>query len=841
MQMKAIHIRHLLTASLVLLMNSCVEEQIEKGPYDLDDCMGVYFVEEQENAKTHTLEKGKDKTFLEFKVRRVNSDAAAEIPYEYSVYRLIQTEASDTSYMEIPVQDADKFKFDRSINFSKGQKETTVKVSFEGIKTGETFRCSMSITDPRYVPIYASNISSISFNIQMFEWEKMDGYATYRDAFFSDMFDWEGRYLENTEVEIYRRKDKERYFRLKKVYTPAYLARLVEGEEEYEKNKAKLEDTYSPYLDPDASIYVDATDKEKVYIPAQKTGFSDGSLGDISIASDVPEVFGSSSNLLYGTLSEDGVITFPKNGVLFGMGGYYYFSNSSGKFRIVLPDGKAEDYAIELKADEVKEDGNTKVTFTVAKDVRKIRYHIFEGKISESVMSAKLGTVENSTHEINPAEGELEIEMDLKPFETDAKTGIYTLVACTYGAGDSKFREYSSVEFGYVKPGDDRKVQLFFGIHTDDRLASDKEETNYSSQNSFQYWVRGKDITHAQISYYPTAYYKTYEEQIKEQMEQYGSVDNLTLKVLNKDGLSGVVGNNLKAGTGYTFVIYAGNGYYSEFFTDTLNTRGVQDLMQRTYYATDLKEYEQPDADAYNGTWIPVSVDIFDSEAEGRTIRGNWRASEVTLSANGDKVTAKGLFPALKNNPDISFEMKDGYLYSMENRCAKVMVKDSTNMVPSLRFEYQYIPKTGALSGTGYFYETFEDKEVKERRDMIMGGFVHEDIIAFVDNTTELQFWAIVMGGYQKNRMGEEDLSTIIGDAHGELILVRKGSELLKNLTASESQARQSGQTLSSLTEAHRVEMPQINSIIRDLDKADIAQELLEIRSEVKVRSVMEY
>jgi hypothetical protein len=169
------------------------------------------------------------------------------------------------------------------------------------------------------------------------------------------------------------------------------------------------------------------------------------------------------------------------------------------------------------------------------------------------------------------------------------------------------------------------------------------------------------------------------------------------------------------------------------------------------------------------------------------------------------------------------------------------MVKDSTNMVPSLRFEYQYIPKTGALSGTGYFYETFEDKEVKERRDMIMGGFVHEDIIAFVDNTTELQFWAIVMGGYQKNRMGEEDLSTIIGDAHGELILVRKGSELLKNLTASESQARQSGQTLSSLTEAHRVEMPQINSIIRDLDKADIAQELLEIRSEVKVRSVMEY
>lgn len=840
--MKARHtIYIMMAAAMALLMNACVEEQIEKAPYDSEDCMGVYFVEEQENAKTHTLERGKDDNYLEFKVRRVNADQAVEIPYEYQVYRLVQEAASDTSYREVPVQDLDKFKFDKTIRFNKGQRETSVKVSFEGLTTGETFRCTMSITDPRFVPVYGNNTSSISFEVQMFEWEKLDGKVIYRDALFSDMFGWKGRYLENTEVEIYQRKDKKGYYRLKNVYTPAYLARLVEGDEEYEKNQAKLEETYSPYLDPEASLYLDATDSSKVYFPAQKTGFEDGSLGVITMASDVPEVFGSSSNLLYGSLSKDGVITFPKNGVLFGMSGYYYFSNSSGKFRIVLPGGKAEDYNIELKADEVKEDGNTKVTFTVAKDVKKIKYQIFEGRISQTVMATYVKKAESSSHEIIPSDGELVIEKELKPFEKDAKTSIYTVVACTFGEGDNAFREYSSVEFGYVKPGEDRKVELFFGIHTDDRLASDRKEENYSSQNSFQYWIRGKDLTHAQISYYPTSYYQTYEKQIKEQMVSYGSVDNLTLKMLNRDGLSGIVGNTLKAGTSYTFIIYAGNGYYSQFFTDTLNTRGVQDLMQKSYYSIDIKNFEQPSSDSYNGEWIPVSVDIFNAEAEGRTIRGNWRASEVTLATNEGKVTATGLFPALKNNPDINFELKDGLLYTMENKCGKVMVKDSTNIVPSLRFEYQYIPKTGVLSSTGYFYDKFDDKKTKERTDMMVGGFVHEDIIAFVDNETDLQFWAIVMGGYQKDRMGEENFSTIIGDGHGELLLVRKGSELLKGLMATESQAKDSKQTLSSLTEAHRVVMPEINSIIRGLEKADIAHELLELKSDVKVRSIMEY
>ena len=840
MQMKNTYIRFIVAAAVALSASACVSENFEKGAPDREDCMGVYFVEEQENIKTHTLEKGVSPTYLDFVVRRSDVGDVAIIPYEYSVYRIVQQqEKGDTTYVEMPLYDQDKFKFDKNIVFNKGQRETTVRVSFDGIKTGETFMCTMSITDPKYVPVYSANSSSISFSVQMYEWIKLNGKAIYRDALFSDMFSWEGKYLENTDVEIYQRKDKKHYYRLKGVYSPAYLARLVEGDEEYEKNKETLKKNYKAYLDTNASIYLDATDSTKVYFPAQKTGFSDPSMGDVYIASDVTEVFGSASNLLYGTRSKDGVITFPKNAILFGMGNAYYFSNTSGKFRIVLPGGKAEDYAIELKAEEVSTDGDIPVTFTVTKDVKKLKYKVFKGKISEVAMAAKVEDTASSGTEIIPEADKLEFKKSIRPEAADAETGIYTLVVCAYG-DDAVHKEYGSVELGYVKPGEDRKVEIFYGIHTDDHYASDKKTENYSSENSFQYWVRGKNITHAQISYYPTSYYTTYEKQIKEQMKMYGSVNSMTLKTINSVGLSGVVGNNLKAGTNYTFVIYAGNGYHSQFFTDTLNTRGKLDFMQKSYYASDIDNFTQPSVESYTGEWIPVSVDIFDEKADGRAIRGNWRASEVTLSIDGDKVTVKGLFPSLKTNPEIKFEIKDGFLYSIENRSKSVTVKDSTNIVPSMRLEYNYIPKTGALSSTGYFYEKFDQDGKKNRRDMIKGGFVHEDIIAFTDNNTDLQFWAFVMGGFQKNRMGEEILSDVIGDAHGDLILVRKGSELLKGLQAKKSVSKNSEQTLNSLTEAHRVVMPEINSIIRDIEKTDIAQELLEFRTGVKVWGKME-
>ena len=818
--MKAINIRYILAAAAVLSFTSCVQE-MEQVAQDPADCMGVYFLEEQENAKTHTLEKGIDKTSFELIVRRSNADKEEDIAIKYESYTLEKQAISDTSYKEVPTP-ADIFEFGGLV-FEEGQYETTIEVNFPTIEEGKKYHCTVYINDPKYVSSVANNASSISFSVQMFAWEKVEGKGIWRDAIFSDMFAWEGRYLE-TEVDVYERKDQKGFYRLNNVYTAEYFTRLVEGDEA--GNDEATVKGYSSYIDEKAYIYLDATDPNKVWFPAQKTGFSDPSMGNIMVASDVTEVFGSASNLLYGTL-KDGIVTFPKKGLLLGMGGYYYFTNSSGKFRFVLPGYEAADYGISLQSAETDADGNVPVSFDLAKDIAKVKYALFEGSISDIEMANKVKEVQNSSSalEIKRQTGKAGIEVyNIRPEVDKAKTSIYTLVACAYDKADN-YKEFSSVEFGYVKPGETKDIDINFGITVDNRLASE----NYTAENSFQYWITGNEITHAMINYYPTSYYKTYEEQIKKELKMYGSVDSATLKRLNTSEISGVVGNSLLAGTSYTFVIYAGNAYRSGFITYEFSTEGTPDMMEKAYYFEDLLEQQPSAEDITSSEWIPVSVDIFDANATGRTIRGNERASSVTFTLEDGKMKASGLFPSLKENPTISFDYKDGLMYTMEEKLDKVTIKDSTNVIPTMRYEYTYTPKVASLSKNGYVYETYQDESDMDRFDMMVAGFVHEDIIAVMDNKTENIFWALILGGYQKDRYNQEFLADVVGDTHGDLLLVRKGSPLLDGLKKGTSSKAQVGQTLSSVNAENCIRMPEINSIIKNIKPVDITNDIVHV------------
>ena len=817
--MKAINIRYILAAAAALAFTSCTKE-IEQVAQDPADCMGVYFLEEQENAKTHTLEKGVDKTSFELIVRRSNADKEEDIAFKYDSYTLEKQPISDTSYKEVPTP-ADVFEFS-GLYFEEGQYETTIEVNFPNIEEGKTYHCTLYINDPKYVSSVANNASSISFTVQMFAWEKVNGKGIWRDAIFSDMFAWEGRYLE-TEVDVYERVDQKGFYRLNNVYTAEYFTRLVEGDEA--GNDPALVAGYSSYIDEKAYIYLNATDPNKVWFPAQKTGFSDPSMGNIMVASDVTEVFGSASNLLYGTL-KDGIVTFPKKGLLLGMGGYYYFTNSSGKFRFVLPGYEAADYGISLEKAETNANGEVPVTFDLAKDIAKVKYALFEGSISDIEMASKVKEVQTSSSavEFTRTTGKATKDVfNIKPAVDKAKTSIYTLVACAYDKAGN-YKEYTSIEFGYVKPGDTKEIDITFGITVDNRYASE----NYTAENSFQYWITGNEITHAMINYYPTSYYKTYEEQIKKELKMYGSVDSATLKRLNTSEISGIVGNNLIAGTSYTFVIYAGNAYRSGFITYEFSTEGTPDMMKKAYYWEDLLDQQPAAENITSSEWIPVSVDIFDANATGRTIRGNERASSVKFTLEDGKMKASGLFPSLKENPTISFDYKDGLMYTMEEKLDKVTVKDSTNVIPTMRYEYTYTPKVASFSKSGYIYTTYDDANGEERADMLVAGFVHEDIIAVMDNRTENIFWALVLGGYQKYG-NQEYLADVIGDTHGDLLLVRKGSPLLDGLKKGSSSKAQVGQTLSSVNAENCIRMPEINSIIKNIKPVDVTNDIVHV------------
>ena len=143
-----------------------------------------------------------------------------------------------------------------------------------------------------------------------------------------------------------------------------------------------------------------------------------------------------------------------------------------------------------------------------------------------------------------------------------------------------------------------------------------------------------------------------------------------------------------------------------------------------------------------------------------------------------------------------------------------------------MRYEYTYTPKVASLSQNGYVYTEYEDENDNTRTDMLVAGFVHEDIIAVMDNKTENIFWALVLGGYQKYG-NQEYLADVIGDTHGDLLLVRKGSPLLEGLKQSKSSKAQIGQTLSSVNAANCVRMPEINSITKNLKPVDTTNDIV--------------
>ena len=478
------------------------------------------------------------------------------------------------------------------------------------------------------------------------------------------------------------------------------------------------------------------------------------------------------------------------------------------------------------------------MTFKPAKDVSYIKYAIFEGKVSDAEIEEKATNVqtaqEGSYIRLEAADAENIQDITFK--ETD-KSGIFTLVACTYDSSDN-FKEYAYAYLGYLKGGEDKDKEpmVYIGAYADDRYHSDKEEENYDATNSFQYWIRGKNLTHAQIAFYPTEQYNAYKETIQKDFINAGSLDSQYIQVLNESELSGVIGNTLKAGTSYTLIVYAGNEYRSDFYEQTVTTAGEQDPVQRIYYYTDLKEQMQDTDKFTTDRWLPVSVDIFDEEAEGRTIRGKksedgeFKPYAVTFRKEDGKMVASGLFPALASNPDITFDIKDNKLVSTENTLEKVYVRDTTHLIPGMHWKYLYRPKMGSYSSEGYFYEIYKDKDKNEHYDFITAGFVHEDIIAFTDNNTEEMFWTLCLGGYQ-TYAGEDIFTKTIGDAHGYLILVRESAtELLEGLLEKESEEieEEKDPDLSRHIEQHMVYGSSVNSIEADLKKCDIAHDLVE-------------
>lgn len=772
MNMKAIkYLRYILPAFVLMAFASCQEEVYQPGEADLLDCQGLYFPQEQ---ATHYELSPKGKMELSFTVQRDKADFEAYVPYEM--------ESSVEGMFEME---------DEFIYFDEDQKKATFKVYVsDDFELGENYSCTIKVTDPLYVSKYALSSSVLSFSVAVVDWVRVkspDGsedMGVWRDDFFTSLSDIVGApptkpYLEK-EVEVYQRSDRPGYFRVDAIYTPEYLSQIANGDDSAAEG---LKD-YCPA----ESIYINATNPEKVYVDAQFTFFNpynfyEGVLGSgVYMCSDVEEVFLSGYSNLYGKY-KDGVITFPKKSlVVYLPVGVSVAGNQAGKTRLVLPGYEGYDYGLSVSVAPAVE-GVMPVTFTLDPDVAKVRYQVFEGHLTDVEFVSRLEEVKSGMKAVEITEaGEYE-------FST-SKSGLYTLIACSYDAKGG-FQEYDMVKFGYDTAEDPRDVDIHLGLIVSDRHAA----TGKTAENSMEFYVYGSDIKDAKIGLYKSTNYDDFKENLEYQMENYmPSLDNLQLDSLNRVGYTGVV-SGLTTGTEYTLVVYADNGYHSGFFTAKASTEGVFDLMDAEYTVYDLPERLQPagdDHEPYLGEWQVWSLNPHTAKAWGRN-----HAATVTLNDETDVMYDKdgketrdpakadiivdymsieGMHPNVKKNAKgfndvIDLEFYEGFVYTLMTMMDPMEYGGRT-VYPTNYYMYY-------MGANGMFWNL--------ENGAMIGGFLTEekDVIAFVANpsTSTSQYgytcYAMQLGYFYNNQYGNDGASpkSLDEDAHGYPLLVRPDSK----------------------------------------------------------------
>lgn len=763
------YLRILILAALASAFASCVEEDYAVGEKDRLDCQGLFFPQKQ--AKHYEISPS-SKMELTLTAERAVYDEEAYVPFELT--------CSHEGIFE--------FEDEEFIYFDEDAPVASIRISIsDEFELGETYSCTMKVTDPQFVSMYGLSSNVLTFSVSVVDWvrvkspDKTEDMATWRDDFFSSLAimlgaDPKKPYLEK-EVEVYERSDKPGYFRVDNIYTPEYISQIHAGDESM---KDELKD-----FCPAESIIIDATNPDKVFINAQFAFFNpyefttDAAGLDVYICSDVEEVFISGYSNQYGTY-KDGVIEFPAKSLVIYMPAITsFYGNTSGKTRLVLPGYTGYDYGISVEVSP-SEEGKMPVTFVLDADVAKVRYQIFSGHLSDVEMVSRLEETKKSDKEIVPGED------GTCTFDFEAQdSGLYTIIACSYDA-QGNFRKYDYAHFGYDTADDPREVDIHLGLIVSDKHAG----AGHTSENSMEYYVYGNDITDAKVAIYKKVHYEDFRETIDMEFERFlPSLDDFQLDSLNNAGYTGLI-TGLAAGTEYILVVYADNGYHSGFYTAGASTAGVFDLMDSDFSVYDMPSRLQPDKEDKTPYLKDWHVWSFNPHKTGKW--GRNKAAEVTIEdakdmmydedgketrdpakavLTVDYMTLSGMHPTLAKmglKDEIDLEFHEGFIYTLMTPMDPMTYEGST-VYPTNAYLY--------FDG-GALYPNLEN-------GAMIGGFLTEekDVIAFVSNPSSaagqygFNYVAMQLCWYESDDYANSNAYLFEEDSHAYPLLVSPDSE----------------------------------------------------------------
>ncbi len=686
-------IKYLLIAAVgaVLCLASCKKEVYAPGEPDETGCYGVYFPEGQ--GDEYNLDPTDDKV-ISFKAIRTLTEGEITVPVTFTA----TYEGEDGTKTAEEIFDID------NIVFEDGQDETTFNVVFPNAAVGTTYTCSISLSDGEYVSKYGLNPVAIDFTVSRVKWNRVYGengeeYGSWRDDFIAGVFGLE--YVFNDKVEVYERDDNKGYYRLKEVYTAAYLDLLDPEYAPYESGCP--EGTYT---------YIDATDPQNVILPKQSIGI-DFSYGDMSIFSIEDE---------NGVL-EDGVVTFPQKGcaiVLPSLGTYY--ANTAGKFVFILPGAVMSDYSIAVKVGAA-EDGDLPVAFSLGADVTKAVYGVYEGKLDDGEIYENRVALE-SDEDANTVDLE-----NPSIVLSDMATGYYTIIAVSFDK-DGNPSKNTSETFSYIAKGEEVPVVVSCGVNSAEKYVP----AGKSTDNTIEFYVYGENLTEVKFGAVKKVDIVSDSASVAQKIIASKAVDKDVLKAINGTGYVGTV-SGLLPGTEYHLVVYASNGYEStvKVSESSVTTTGDPLPIYENYTADDIDDDLLPaTSEGYFGKYNFYAVDHYGKLGLREYISKVTIAdSELPDSDEDDYglkdefVEISGIFDILKKkvptfDGTMTWDCYDGVIYTL-GQPSGIGNYGSYYVYPWV-CEETYGPYTYEMDYAMY------------------GGFVKDGYIAFVSGSSKVNF-----------------------------------------------------------------------------------------------------
>lgn len=513
------------------LLSACTSsDDYEPGPKDSG--AQVYFP----NTIPSEFNVGDDESSVTIPVRRVVTDAAM------TVNILASIEQGQEGILNIP----------STVSFEAGSDLANLVITFDRGKLvdGTEYKASLLINDEQNLTQYGNYM--IDIKIIPWPWEEL-GTGKYRDGWLYGIF--EGNLIE-IDVNIHKHKSKEGVYMVEEMFGWTFMTEFFGATQ----SDLSGQFSYTP-----TNITIDCSDPANVKIAKQYTGITEGvhNYGDFLIESAAAGTF------------DNGIITFPKDGINVYMTGYSSQSlpsNADGTFRIMLPGAEDVDYSLTaeyggMKVASDNTTANAVIDFTYGADVTGINYVIAEGDVKDSAadIAAKIanGTAENilSVEDFTVGAGSVSVEAAL------TTTGLYTVVALPLDKTSQPVEANASAASFYfpgMNGGDipDCDMTAMMGLVSE---YWPEMSTQCPDNSSLYFQINGSELKSLATVLATT-------EAVENVLNQGASYEDIVaangtdhtsdfMPKINEQGSYGSAWINLKEATSYTMIVQATNIY----------------------------------------------------------------------------------------------------------------------------------------------------------------------------------------------------------------------------------------------------------------------------------------